>query len=146
MVAKVLPGLALALAVVGTAQASTRAPDLLGRWTTPGGDTVEFGSCAEQVADTSICGRIMALTTGAQRRDIRNPASALRNRPMLGLEIVRGLRESAPGVWTGADLYNPDDGRTYRGAIRLHGRDSLELKGCALVVICQVQTWRRAPT
>lgn len=149
MALKILAGLALAVgvgALPSATQASTSAPDLVGRWSTPSGDTVEFGSCANQVADTRICGRIVALrdTAGSELRDIRNPAAAQRRRPIVGLEIVRSLRESSPGVWTGGELYNPDDGRTYRGAIHMRGRDSLELQGCALVVICQAQTWRRS--
>jgi len=135
-----------AVALALPALASTRPPDLVGRWATPGGDTVAFGSCADQVSDVSICGRIVELRdpSGRDRRDIRNPAANNRERPILGLEIVRGLRESAPGVWTGGALYNPDDGRTYRGAIHMRGRDNLELQGCALVIICQTQAWRRA--
>ena len=140
--------LALILTVgvlASAAQASTKVPDLVGRWTTPGGDTVEFGSCPDQVAEVSLCGRIVAIQdpSGRDRRDVRNPAAASRGRPILALEIVRGLRESAPGVWTGGSLYNPDDGRTYRGEIHMQARDRLELKGCALVVICQAQTWQR---
>lgn len=149
MTLKVLAGLALALAAAAlapAAQAASTAPDLAGRWWTPGGDTVEFGACADPVADASVCGRIVTIPNpaGRDRRDIHNPATASRSRRILGLEIVRGLRESAPGVWTGGALYNPDDGRTYRGAIHMQGRDSLELQGCALVVVCQAQTWRRA--
>jgi uncharacterized protein (DUF2147 family) len=147
MAFKVLAGLALAVGVLPSAtRASKSAPDLVGRWSTPGGDTVEFGSCANQLADTLICARIVALRDPASsdRRDTRNPAAALRRRPIIGLEIVRALRASSPGVWTGGELCNPDDGRTYRGASRMRGRDSLELQGCALVVICQVQTWRRS--
>lgn len=138
--------LVLGLGAPAAALASTTVPDLVGQWTTPGGDTIQFASCAEQVAEPLLCGRIVAVRdpTGGAHRDVRNPAAARRSRPILGLEIVRGLRETAPGAWTGGELYNPDDGRTYRGAIRMQGRDSLELKGCALVVICQAQTWRRA--
>ena len=56
--------------------------------------------------------------------------------------LLGGLRETAPGVWGEGALYNPDDGRTYDGEIRLKG-GTLELQGCALLVFCQTQTWRR---
>ena len=146
-----LKGLAMVLGLAAAAdtsaaQASTQAPQLVGRWTTPGDrSVVEFGSCAEQRIETLICGRIVALRdpSARDRRDIHNPSAANRSRRVLGLQIVQGLRETAPGIWTGADLYNPDDGRTYRGAVRFRGADSLELKGCALAIICQTQVWRR---
>jgi len=45
-------------------------------------------------------------------------------------------------IWSGGELYNPDDGRTYTGEIRVK-RGTLELRGCALRIFCQTQTWRR---
>lgn len=145
-------GLVLVLGLGGLAiqpspaRASTRVPDLVGRWSTPGGDTIEFGSCAEQLAEPLLCGRIVALRdpSGRDRRDINNPSPANRSRPIVGLELAREFKETTPGVWNGGELYNPDDGRTYRGAIRLQGHDTLQLQGCALMVFCRTQTWNRA--
>ena len=94
-----------------------------------------------------MCGRILWLwdtndAAGKRRMDAHNPDRALRSRPLIGVEIVRGLRETSPGVWTDGSVYNPDDGRTYIGAVKVrNGR--LELRGCALNVICQTQVWRR---
>jgi uncharacterized protein (DUF2147 family) len=141
--------LAFALATTATipsiAAASVAAPDLVGRWSTPGGEIVAFGSCSEQVAQPLICGRLVRLRTEACRRrlDTKNPDLASRGRHVLGLEILQGLTESSPGVWSGGDLYNPDDGHRYDGTIRLQGPDRLDLQGCALTVVCRTQTWRR---
>ncbi len=137
--------LAAAVTLPSVAAASVAAPDLIGRWSTPGGDVVAFGSCAEQVAQPLICGRLERLKTENCRKrwDVRNPDLASRGRRVQGLEILHGLTESNLGVWTGGDLYNPDDGHRYAGTIRLQGSDRLELQGCALKVICRTQTWRR---
>ncbi len=117
-----------------------------GRWATQGfGSIVEFGACGDG-AET-MCGRIIWLwepndADGRPRADRENPDRALRGRPLVGIEIVRGLTATAPGVWSGGELYNPDDGQTYRGSIRLeHG--ALLLKGCAARIFCKTQTWRR---
>ena len=121
-------------------------PDISGRWATQGfGSIVEFRPCA--AAPASLCGRIVWLWTpadasGRPRADARNPDRALRARPLVGVEIVRGLRQTAPGVWADGAVYNPDDGRTYTGEIRLRN-GLLELRGCALRIACQTQTWRR---
>jgi Delta7-sterol 5-desaturase len=46
------------------------------------------------------------------------------------------------GAWRGGRLLNPQDGRTYSGEVRPEG-DLLRLKGCAALVFCQSQVWRR---
>lgn len=146
--AKVATVLLLAVAGAGLAfgRAEAARADIAGRWATQGlGSIVEFRPCAG--APDRMCGHILWLwesndAAGRRRTDGRNPDRALRARPLVGVEIVRGLRETAPGVWSDGAVYNPDDGRTYTGTVRLRaGR--LELKGCALNVLCQTQTWRR---
>jgi uncharacterized protein (DUF2147 family) len=127
------------------AGAATPGGDLAGRWATPSGGVVEFAACRQPDREASTCGRIAALGGAAegQRLDVRNSLAPLRARPVLGLEILSGVRPAGAGAWTVAALYSPDDGRTYRGAIHLVGDDRLELKGCALAILCQTQTWRR---
>ena len=134
--------------VAATVSAGAAAdPALLGRWATPTGGVVAFGPCASPGPGAFPCGRIAALggPPDRERLDTRNPDAGLRRRQVLGLEIVSGLRPKAAGVWTVDALYNPDDGRTYSGAIQLRGEDRLELKGCALKVFCQTQVWSRLP-
>jgi Delta7-sterol 5-desaturase len=120
--------------------------DIAGRWATQGfGSIVEFRPCAG--AADAMCGRILWLwapndAAGHARLDRHNPDRSLRARPLVGIEILRGLRETAPGVWSEGSVYNPDDGRTYTGAITVRS-GALELRGCALNVFCQTQTWRR---
>lgn len=67
----------------------------------------------------------------------------MRGQPLIGTIILRGFAETAPGVWSGGSVYNPDDGRSYSGTIRLTATGMLELKGCALGIFCQTQRWRR---
>lgn len=139
----ILMGLLLGVAAPSSARADGPR-DLAGRWATEGfGSIVEFRPCAS--APSEVCGRIVwlwAATDGRPRVDQRNPDRALRRRPLVGVEIVSGLREASPGVWTGGRLYNPDDGRTYAGTVRIRDRQ-LELRGCAMSVVCRSQTWRR---
>jgi sterol desaturase/sphingolipid hydroxylase (fatty acid hydroxylase superfamily) len=144
---------ALVLLTLGVAaatfpdRANAQAPSgIEGRWATQGfNSVVEIGPC--NGALETLCGRIVWLrepldVRGRPRTDEHNPDNKLRVRPLVGIEIVRGLHETSPGVWSGGSLYNPDDGRTYTGTMRL--RDgALALTGCALRVLCRSQTWRR---
>lgn len=138
-------GLATAAIIQGDASAQTRS-DIAGNWATRGfGSIVQFRPCAG--APETMCGRIIWLwepneQNGSARTDSHNPDRALRTRSLIGVELVRGLRQTEPGVWSDGALYNPDDGRTYTGTIRLRG-GALELRGCALGVFCQTQIWRR---
>ena len=60
----------------------------------------------------------------------------------IGTVIVSGAAKTGTDEWKGS-LLNPDDGKTYKGVISLVGADGLSLKGCALGVFCQGETWRR---
>ncbi len=121
-------------------------PPINGHWATTGfGSIVDLYPCADEPA--TLCGKIVWLweaadKNGRPRTDSHNPARAQRSRALIGIELISGLRETAPGVWTDGALYNPDDGRTYTGTMRTKGA-VLELRGCALGVFCQTQTWRR---
>lgn len=141
----VTAGLAAAAVAVAGPACAAEPSSITGRWATEGfGSIVEIRPCAGEPAE--LCGRIVWLWAPAPaarpRIDRSNPDAALRTRPLVGIEIVSGLGETSPGLWTGGRLYNPDDGRTYTGSARLRG-GLLELKGCAFNVVCRSQTWRR---
>lgn len=136
---------ACSLIMHGHARAQTRS-EIAGNWATNGfGSIVQFHPCAS--APQTMCGRIIWMwepndAQGRPRVDNHNPERGLRTRSLIGVEIVRNLRETESGVWTAGALYNPDDGRTYTGVITLRN-GMLELRGCALSVFCQTQIWRR---
>jgi uncharacterized protein (DUF2147 family) len=125
-------------------QAQEGAP-LEGEWLTKDGTTkVRFERC-----DGRPCGRIVWLrepidpTTGQPRRDGKNENAAFRDRPLVGLLLMANLTQDSPTAWSGA-LYNPQDGRTYRGSLKRLDANRLELSGCVLAIICKSETWTRS--
>ena len=81
--------------------------------------------------------------SGKAWTDKFNPDETLKSKPLNGLVFISDLKAVAPGYWEG-NLYNPRDGRTYRGSLQQQGPDKLELKGCALFgLICQSEFWTR---
>ncbi len=116
------------LALCGTRGARAATPE--GLWYAEGGAAqVEIASCA-----AGLCGRVVWLRSpfdedGCTLRDRRNPEPALRARPVLGLEVLRGLRPAGGDSFSGGTIYDPASGRTYRCEARLDGNDRLLLRG-----------------
>lgn len=130
------------LTIAGLAAGAER---LTGTWLTGDGSAhVTFKPCGN--AD---CGQIVWLRepvdpeTGKDWRDKANPDDALKRRPLVGVTMISGLKETGQGTWAGA-LYNPLDGQTYAGNLRFLNPGRLELKGCALAgLVCQTEIWVR---
>lgn len=124
--------IAAALVAAGAAHAT----DLTGTWQTEGGlSQVRVAPCGR-----GLCATIVSTIRPAQ--DVNNPDPAQRTRPMVGIRLVSDARQQGE-AWVGS-LYNPLDGRTYLGRMRLADRTHLELSGCVLLgLICKSQTWMR---
>jgi uncharacterized protein (DUF2147 family) len=120
---------------------------VVGRWVTPGASAVvELARCADAA---KLCGTIRWLweatdERGRARLDSQNADANLRTRPLLGLVILSGLALRPGGGWQG-QIYNPEDGKTYRATVGRRGGDFLVVEGCVLF-FCQKQVWRRAST
>ncbi len=94
-----------------------------GKWVRPSnGAQVAFYDCGGK-----LCGKVT--DKGASSAKV-------------GTVIVSGAVKSGDNEWKG-NLLNPDDGKTYSGVITLVGAEGLNLKGCALGIFCQGETWRR---
>ena len=135
-------------AALGASLTMTLAADPSGTWHTEGGKaTVRIAGCSSG----ALCGTIVALkepndpATGRPQTDKNNPDGSLRNRPMVGVQIVLGMKPSGTAdKWTG-QVYNAEDGKTYSGSLTLQNANTLKLEGCVLGgLICKAQTWTRS--
>ena len=81
---------------------------------------------------------------GETIRDRENPDPALRERPILGLPILQGLRFNGE-QWVGGQIYSPREGATYRAKLWLEDRQTLKVRGyVGMPVFGMNATWRRA--
>lgn len=147
--------LAGVLAATG-ALAQAVVPDPVeGTWRTLLASEVTISACPE-----GFCGRLSkiivpeGMLSGAEAEaaaamspeqffDQRNKDPALRNRPMLGLQILTLQRSEKPNIYDG-EIYNPEDGNTYSGYIEMLTPDRVKLNGCVLFnVICRGEEWVR---
>ena len=121
------------------------AADPFGTWYTEGKDSqVRIAKCG-----SALCGTLVWLkepndADGRPKTDRENADPSKRSRPLLGVQIVLGMRPSGtPNQWSGS-VYNASDGKTYSGSFTLNDANTAELKGCVLSVLCKSQTWTRA--
>jgi uncharacterized protein (DUF2147 family) len=147
---KFLPTAALVALVLGAATITSLtapSPEPGGTWSTEGGKaTVRIAACG-----AALCGTIVALkepndsATGRPLTDKNNPDPNARTKPMIGVQIVLGMRPSGtPNKWSG-QVYNAEDGKTYTGYLTLENANTIKLEGCILGgMICKTQTWTRA--
>jgi len=132
---------ALILAAVMTlAAAPAFAADAAeGEWLTQAGTAkVRIGPCATR--PERMCGLVSWMKT--PRNDTSNPDASLRNRPILGMALIRNFKTSGPGKWTGGKIYDPESGKTYDSKMSVNANGTLKVEGCILMV-CQAQTWKR---
>ena len=99
--------------------------------------------------DRSVEGEIVPQQMiGTVKADVRNPDPALRGRAILGLRIISGFRPDSATVWSGASIYNPEDGDTYHCKATLSGDDqTLTVRGyIGVPLLGESQTWTRLVT
>jgi uncharacterized protein (DUF2147 family) len=136
----------IAAALLGVSLGTALAADPMGTWRTEEGKaTVRITACGP-----ALCGTIISLKdanddTGKPKTDKNNADASLRNRPMVGVPIVLGMKPSGnANKWSG-QVYNADDGKTYSGSLTLQDANTIKLEGCIMGgLLCKAQTWTRA--
>ena len=67
-----------------------------------------------------------------------------KDKPILGMTIIEGLKENVNGEWKGKTLFDPEQAMTFRCKIWLNPENSNELKVRGyLMFIYRTQTWIR---
>ena len=141
--------LAAALALVG---APALAADPTGNWLVKDQTAIiRIAPCAD-----ALCGTIA--WTSQPGLDENNPDPSKRNRPIVGTQILLGMKPAGGGTggtggasgtggaggnrWDG-EIYNPENGKTYSGHVILLSPDLLRIEGC-LLIFCGGENWTRS--
>ncbi len=81
---------------------------------------------------------------GKTKVDRENPDTALKNRPILGLVVLWGMKFIKDGLWEEGSVYDPEEGKTYKCKITLVSPDVLELRGfIGFSLLGRTQIWNR---
>ncbi len=129
--------LALLAALIAALAGQTLAAgnDPAGLWVTETGQSkIRIAPCGG-----GYCGTIVAAPGKAL--DDKNPDPAQRGRSVIGVQILDARNPDKDGF--SGSLYNPNDGKTYSGSMRLKDPTHLEVSGCVLGFVCKSQTWTR---
>jgi uncharacterized protein (DUF2147 family) len=108
-----------------------------------GGTKVRLSDCGGK-----LCGVVVWLkepndSSGKPKTDIHNSDASKRSRPMMGLQVVRGLAPDGANRWSGS-IYNADDGNTYSAHMTVGDGKTADVQGCVLGLLCKTQKWTRA--
>jgi uncharacterized protein (DUF2147 family) len=120
------------------ATAAHAAAPVTGKWVTQSKDgVVEIYECG-----ATICGKLAKFLVpppnGVGQKDVNNPNKALRNRTLLGMNILTGFKADG-NEWKG-QIYDPKSGKTYRSVVYKGKSGNLVVKGC-IGPFCQAQSW-----
>jgi len=133
--------------------ASTYTADsIAGLWEVEGGDAhIRIFRCAAE-----YCGTIAWLKEpvyppgdkgkmpGKPLQDRENPNRELRNRPLIGLQIMDGYTFQGSNLWDEGRIYNTENGKTYSSRISMKNSDRLKLRGYIGIPLLGGSTeWKR---
>lgn len=122
------------------------ADSAVGRWKTIDSETGKPKSIVEitQAANGGISGRIVELLDPSKPNPTCDKCSDDRkDKPIAGMEIIRGMKAQGGGKYAGGTILKPDEGKVYKSKMELvEGGKKLEVSGC-VAFICKSQTWLR---
>ena len=110
--------------------------DPTGLWLARDGAHVEIAPCGNE-----LCGVLVSASspidpaTGRPWADKNNIDPNLRNRPLVGVQVLIAMRPNGVGKWSGR-LYNRDDGKTYTGYLNELDARTIRVEGCVLSILC----------
>jgi uncharacterized protein (DUF2147 family) len=148
---KIVLMMTLSLVTAVSAMASDK-DAILGVWNNEEKDgKIEIYQCGDR-----YCGKVVWAkepnypegskegTPGTPRLDHNNPDPALRKTPIIGLVIMRDFTFAGDETWSGGMVYDPKNGKTYRGKVTLASPRELKLRGfVGIPLFGRTTTWTR---
>ena len=132
----------LALPLLLASMAASAADPVVGRWKTIDDETGKAKSIVEitQNSNGTFSGRITEILSSDKGP---NPIcdkckDDRKNKPVKGMEIVRGMKKEGAG-YAGGTILRPADGKIFKSKMQLlEGGKKLEVSGC-ISIMCKEQ-------
>ncbi|MGD0191409.1 MAG: DUF2147 domain-containing protein [Rhizomicrobium sp.] len=125
-------GAAAAISPASAGAGDLRLASPIGRWLFQNNRfAIDIGPCGGR-----LCGKISWLkaprdAAGLPRVDAANADAGLRARPVLGLTVLTGLRQTDDHTWEDGDIYNPEDGNHYNATMSVNEDGTLSVRAYA---------------
>lgn len=127
-------------------QSAFAADPAVGEWKTIDDKTGEAKSIVKiaQAANGTLSGRIVELIDPSRPNPTCDKCKDDRkDKPITGMEIIRGMKADGGGEYSGGTILKPDEGKVYKSKMKLiDGGRKLEISGC-IAFLCKSQVWLR---
>ncbi|MFV0190099.1 MULTISPECIES: DUF2147 domain-containing protein [unclassified Empedobacter] len=117
----------------------------IGTWKTIDDETKQAKSYVEIFEkDGKLYGKVTKiLTKGKEDVKCTDCSGALKNKPILGMQILSGLKKDGK-EWNGGKIIDPNSGKEYKAKMSLNGNDKLDVRGfIGISLVGRTQTWQR---
>ena len=94
---------------------------------------IEIAPCGDRLCAKIIWFKRPYGDDGLPLADAKNKDPALRTRPLLGLDVLQGLRAAGENNWEDGEIYNPDDGANYRTQMSIDKDGNLHIRAFTLL-------------
>jgi uncharacterized protein (DUF2147 family) len=133
------------LALVWAAAFSLQAQSVCGKWVTTNNKTGQNESVIEIfLSGGKLYGKIVKiLVSGKENAVCEKCEGDDHNKPILGMQIIRGLKPDGD-EYNGGKILDPMSGKFYKCKISLDGADKLKVRGYIGVSLAgRTETWKR---
>jgi uncharacterized protein (DUF2147 family) len=137
--------LSLASIVLATTPAGAQSSTPIGVWLHDNKRIeIKIAPCGETLCGTLVWFKRPNDAQGLPLVDVKNPDSALRARPLLGLVVLDGLHRAGTNTWVDGNIYDPDDGATYAASMSMQDDGSLQVRAYVLMpMLGKTFVWTR---
>jgi len=130
----ILLGAWLVAALIFAAPAAAQSPTPTGVWLHANKRIqIEIAPCGDRLCAKIVWFQWPNDAGGLPLVDLKNKDPALRGRPLLGLAVLQGLRQTGENAWTDGEIYNPDDGENYLARMSIQDDGSLRIRAYVLL-------------
>jgi len=114
--------------------AAAQDPSPVGVWLHPNKRIeIEITPCGDRLCAKIVWFKRPYGDDGLPLADEKNKDPALRTRPLLGLDVLQGLRAAGENNWEDGEIYNPDDGANYRTQMSIDKDGNLRIRAYTLL-------------